>query len=319
MDKVISFKQRCHLFCSSTSMENTCIIIVGPTAVGKTSLAIRVAQHFGTEIISCDSRQCYREMTIGVAKPSDEELQQVKHYFVNSHSIHEDVNAAVFEQYALDTVKDMFQRHKVAVMVGGTGLYVKAFCEGMDSMPPIAPELRKQIMDEYEQQGLSWLQQEVADKDPLYYSTGETQNPQRLMRALEVKLATGQSIRQYQQGKKASRDFRIVKIGLELPKESLHDNINRRVEIMMQQGLLEEVKSLLPWRHLNALQTVGYTELFNYLDSTSSLNAAVEFIQRNTRQYAKRQMTWFRKSADTQWFSPKNDAAIIEYCQQAIG
>jgi tRNA dimethylallyltransferase len=253
-----------------------------------------------------------------VAKPSDEELQQAKHYFINSHSIHQDVNAAVFEQYALDAVKEIFSRHNVAVMVGGTGLYVKAFSEGMDSMPAIAPEIRKQIIEGYEQQGLFWLQQQVADNDPLYYNTGEIQNPQRLMRALEVKLATGQSIRQYQQGKKAQRDFRIVKIGLELPKETLHDNINQRVEIMMQQGLLDEVKGLTPWRHLNALQTVGYTELFNYLDGTSSLNAAVEFIQRNTRQYAKRQMTWFRKSADVQWFSPKNDAAVIDHCHQIV-
>ena len=299
-------------------MEKTCIIIVGPTAVGKTSLAIRVAEYLGTEIISCDSRQCYREMSIGVAKPSDEELQQVKHHFINSHSIHEDVNAAVFEQYALGAVKEIFSRHNVAVMVGGTGLYVKAFCEGMDSMPAIAPEIRKQIIEGYEQQGLFWLQQQVADNDPLYYNTGEIQNPQRLMRALEVKLATGQSIRQYQQGKKVQRDFRVVKIGLELPKETLHDNINQRVQIMMQQGLLEEVKGLLPWRQLNALQTVGYTELFNYLDGTSSLNAAVEFIQRNTRQYAKRQMTWFRKSADIQWFSPKNEAVIIDHCQHVV-
>jgi tRNA dimethylallyltransferase len=299
-------------------MQKTCFVIVGPTAVGKTSLAIRVAQHFGTEIISSDSRQCFREMSIGVAKPSEEELSLVKHHFINSHSIQEEVNAVVFEQYALEAVNAVFSRQDVAVMVGGTGLYVKAFCEGMDDMPPISSEVRKQINEQYGQQGLSWLQQEVAEKDPLYYDTGEIQNPQRLMRALEVKLATGQSIRQYQQGKKALRNFRIVKVGLELPKEVLNDNINQRVAIMMEQGLLEEVKGLQPWRHLNALQTVGYTELFTYLDGNSSLEAGVEFIQRNTRQYAKRQMTWFRKSADVQWFSPKNDAAIIEHCQQAI-
>jgi tRNA dimethylallyltransferase len=299
-------------------MQKTCFVIVGPTAVGKTSLAIRVAQHFGTEIISSDSRQCFREMSIGVAKPSEEELSLVKHHFINSHSIQEEVNAVVFEQYALEAVNAVFSRHDVAVMVGGTGLYVKAFCEGMDDMPPISSEVRKQINEQYGQQGLSWLQQEVAEKDPLYYDTGEIQNPQRLMRALEVKLATGQSIRQYQQGKKALRNFRIVKVGLELPKEVLNDNINQRVAIMMEQGLLEEVKGLQPWRHLNALQTVGYTELFTYLDGNSSLEAGVEFIQRNTRQYAKRQMTWFRKSTDVQWFSPKNDAAIIEHCQQAI-
>jgi len=298
-------------------MPKTCIVIVGPTAVGKTALAIRVAQHFGTEIISADSRQCFREMTIGVAKPSEEELARVKHYFINSHSIQEEVNAAVFEQYALQSVSAIFRQHDVAVMVGGTGLYVKAFCEGLDDMPPVSPETRQQINEQYEQLGLSWLQQQVAEKDPLYYSTGEIQNPQRLMRALEVKLATGQSIRQYQQGKKTERAFRIVKIGLELPKEVLHMNINQRVDVMMEQGLLKEVESLLPWRSLNALQTVGYAELFRYLDGDCSLEAAVEAIKKNTRHYAKRQLTWFRKSVDVQWFSPKNDVAVINYCQLA--
>jgi tRNA dimethylallyltransferase len=299
-------------------MPKTCIVIVGPTAVGKTALAIRVAQHLGTEIISADSRQCFREMTIGVAKPSAEELAQVKHYFINSHSIQDEVNAAVFEQYALQSVSEIFGQHEIAVMVGGTGLYIKAFCEGLDDMPPVSPETRQQINGQYEQLGLTWLQQQVAEKDPLYYSTGEIHNPQRLMRALEVKLATGQSIRQYQQGKKTERAFRIVKIGLELPKELLHLNINRRVDVMIEQGLPEEVKSLLPCRQLNALQTVGYAELFSYLDGDCSLEVAVEAIKKNTRHYAKRQMTWFRKSADVQWFSPQNGAAVMDYCQQIV-
>jgi tRNA dimethylallyltransferase len=299
-------------------MQKTCIVIVGPTAVGKTSLAIRVAEHFHTGIISADSRQCFREMTIGVAKPAEDELARVKHYFINSHSIHNDVNAVVFEQYALQSVNHIFTSRDVAVVTGGTGLYVKAFCEGLDDMPPVSPAVRERINKQFEQYGLSWLQQQVAEQDPLYYSTGEIQNPQRLMRALEVKLATGQSIRWYQQGKKAPRDFRIVKIGLELPKEELHRNISQRVDIMMQQGLLEEVRALLPWQHLNALQTVGYSELFRYLDGNSSLEEAVESIKKNTRQYAKRQMTWFRKDVDIQWFSPHNDAAIIDYCQGII-
>ena len=299
-------------------MQKTCIVIVGPTAVGKTSLAIRVAEHFHTEIISADSRQCFREMTIGVAKPAEHELARVKHYFIDSHSIQEDVNAAVFEQYALQSVKYIHDRHDVAVLTGGTGLYVKAFCEGLDDMPPVSPAVRERINKEFEQYGLSWLQQQVAEQDPLYYSTGEIQNPQRLMRALEVKQATGQSIRRYQQGKKVQREFRIVKIGLELSKEELHRNIGLRVDMMMQQGLLEEVRTLLAWRHLNALQTVGYSELFNYLDGNGSLEEAVEAIKKNTRQYAKRQMTWFRKSIDVQWFSPHNDTAIIDYCQLAI-
>jgi len=200
-------------------MPKTCIVVVGPTAVGKTALAIRVAQHFGTEIISADSRQCFREMTIGVAKPSAEELAQVKHYFINSHSIQEEVNAVVFEQYALQAVNEIFRQHEVAVMVGGTGLYVKAFCEGMDDMPPVSPETRQQINTQYEQWGLAWLQQQVAEKDPLYYATGEVQNPQRLMRALEVKLATGQSIRQYQREKRQKEGSGLLKLDWSYPKK----------------------------------------------------------------------------------------------------
>jgi tRNA dimethylallyltransferase len=286
--------------------------------VGKTALAIRVAKQFGTAIISADSRQCYREMTIGVAKPSPAELASVHHYFINSHSIHQDVNAAAFEQYALQSVNEIYERTPVAVMTGGTGLYVKAFCEGLDDIPPVSPEVRERINAQFQQQGLSWLQQQVAQQDPLYYSTGEIQNPQRLLRALEVKLVTGQSIRTFQQGKKATRPFRIVKIGLELPKEELHKNIHQRVDTMMQEGLLEEVRTLLPWRQLNALQTVGYNELFQYFDGQNSLPQAVEAIKTNTRQYAKRQLTWFRKSIDVQWFSPQEEAAVLDYCQLAL-
>lgn len=299
-------------------MQHTCIVIVGPTAVGKTALAIRIAEHFNTAIISADSRQCYREMTIGVAKPSLEELNRVHHYFINSHSIQQEVNAALFEQYALQSVNYLYKQAEVAVMTGGTGLYVKAFCEGLDDIPPVSLEVRERITKEFQQQGLSWLQQQVAEQDPLYYSTGEILNPHRLLRALEVKLVTGQSIRTFQQGKKAIRPFRIVKVGLELPKEELHRNINQRVDSMMQQGLLKEVQNLLPWRQLNALQTVGYNELFQYLDGNCTLPEAVEAIKSNTRHYAKRQMTWFRKSIDIQWFSPTNDAAILDYCQSVL-
>lgn len=298
-------------------MNKTCIIIAGPTAVGKTALAIQVAKHFGTEIISADSRQCFREMTIGVAKPSPEELARVKHYFINSHTIHEEVNAVVFEQYALQAIDDIFTRHDVAVMVGGTGLYIKAFCQGMDDMPPVAPDLREQLNQQYAQHGLAWLQQQVEEKDPLYYSNGEIQNPQRLLRALEVRLATGRSIREYQQGSKVQRPFRIIKIGLELPREALYDNINRRVDVMMQQGQLEEAKTLFAVRHLNALQTVGYAELFHYIAGQSTLEQAVEEIKKNTRHYAKRQMTWFKKDSEVQWFSPQNDKVVTDYCQLA--
>lgn len=289
----------------------TCIIIAGPTAVGKTSLAIDLALHFNTAIISADSRQCYRELNTGVAKPSAAQLQQVKHYFINSHSIHDDVNAAVFEQYALEAAQEIFATHDVAIMVGGTGLYIKAFCEGMDDMPAVAPNIREAINKQYTTGGIEWLQKEVRLHDPEYYATGEIQNPQRLMRALEIKQSTGRSIRSFQQGKKMERAFSIIKIGLELPREDLYRNINHRVDEMMQQGLEEEVRLLLPYSGLNALQTVGYNELFDHFAGKISLNEAIDAIKKNTRHYAKRQFTWFRKDESIQWFSPVDYNQIV--------
>ena len=206
----------------------TIIVLAGPTAVGKTSLAIDIARHFNTEIISADSRQCYKELNIGVAKPSPEQLQTVRHHFINSHSIHDDVNAATFENYALQKSEEIFAHNLVAVMVGGTGLYIKAFCEGLDEIPPVPDEIRANIIQQYDVLGLPWLQQEIQSKDPLYFSTGEILNPQRLMRALEVKLSTGKSIRDYQSNKTVTRNFNVIKIGLDLPRESLHTNINHR-------------------------------------------------------------------------------------------
>ena len=282
---------------------NVVIIITGPTAVGKTSFAIALAQHFNTEIISADSRQCYKEMKIGVARPSEEELAAVKHYFIASHSVTEDLNAGSFEKYALNAVDEIFQKNKVAVMVGGTGLYIKSFCDGIDPMPEIPEAIRQQVIDGYKQKGLIWLQKELEQKDPAFWAVAEQQNPQRLIRALEVLYATGQSIMVYRTKKKIERPFRIIKIGLEISKEQLHHNINTRVDQMMQEGLLKEVESLLPYRNHNALQTVGYREIFEQLDGKCSLEEAAEHIKNNTRHYAKRQMTWFKKDAEIQWFS----------------
>lgn len=295
----------------------TVIIIGGPTASGKTGLAIRLAQHFNTDIISADSRQCYQEMSIGVAKPTPEELQLVKHYFINSHSIHQDVNAATYEQYALEAAGSIFRNRDTAIMVGGTGLYIKAFCEGLDDIPAIDPAIRQQLNDSFAANGLQWLQQQVADQDPLYYSTGELLNPVRLIRALEVKLQTGRSIREFQQQKKITRDFKVIKIALDLPKEVLHERINLRVGQMMEEGLLEEVRSLYPQKHLNALRTVGYSELFDHLDGKYTLEEAVEEIRKNTRHYAKRQLTWFRKDKAFEWTAPADWNRVLELCKQA--
>lgn len=296
-------------------MNKTCVIISGPTAVGKTSLAIRVAQHFNTEIISADSRQCFRELNIGVAKPTQDQLNAVKHHFISSHSIHDEVNAATFEQFALSAIQSIFEQNDIAVMTGGTGLYIKAFCEGIDTIPAVLPGIREAIMAELERSGLPWLQQQVQQEDPQYYATGEIQNPQRLARALEVIRSTGKSIRSFQHGVKTTRHFRIISTALELPGEQLHANISHRVDDMLRQGLVEEVKALLPARNLNALQTVGYTEIFDYLDGKQTLEEAVELIKKNTRQYAKRQMTWFRRDTNIKWFSPYDFRDIIDHSQ----
>lgn len=289
------------------------IIIAGPTAVGKTSVAIQLAKHFNTEIISADSRQCFREMNIGVARPSADELKAVPHHFIATHSIHEEVTAATFETYALRVTNELFAKHDTVIMVGGTGLYIKAFCEGLDAIPAIDPAIRERIMNSYAANGVAWLQQEVQQKDPVFYANGEIQNPQRMMRALEVVEGTGQSILSFRKNEKAKRDFTIIKTALELPKEDLHRNIHTRVDQMMEAGLLAEVQSLLPYKDLNALRTVGYSELFDYLDNKYTLEQAIEKIKTNTRQYAKRQMTWFRKDAEIKWFEPFAIDGLINY------
>ena len=302
----------------SQSKNKTVIIVTGPTASGKTAVAIQLALHFKTEIISADSRQCFKELNIAVARPSAEELQQVKHHFIASHSIQEEVTAATFEEYALQKTKELFQQHDVVVMVGGTGLYIKAFCEGLDAIPAIDPAIRQQVINGYEKRGLSWLQEQLRQKDPLFHEKGEMQNPQRMMRALEVAEATGQSIFSFRNKEKLQRDFNILEVGLDIPKEQLHQHIHSRVDTMIAAGLVEEVRSLMPYRQLNALQTVGYAEIFGYLDGKISLEKAIEQVKTNTRQYAKRQLTWFRKDAAIKWFAPQQVGEIIEWVESKI-
>jgi len=295
--------------------KKTVIIVCGPTAVGKTSVAISLAKHFHTEIISADSRQCYKELNIGVAKPSVSELNETPHHFIASHSINENINAAYFEKFALQKATELFQKHDTVIMVGGTGLYSKAFCEGLDEIPELKSEVRDRVVEEYEKNGLQWLQDEIEKKDPRFFTEGEIQNPQRMMRALEVVESTGRSILDFRKSIKAKRDFKIIKIGLELPKEELHKNINSRVDKMIEDGLVEEVSSLNSFRNLNALQTVGYSDIFEFIDGKISLEAAVEEIKKNTRQYAKRQMTWFKKDKEIEWFPPKQVDKVITYIQ----
>lgn len=295
----------------------TVIIIAGPTAVGKTAFAVALAQRLNTEIISADSRQCYKEMKIGVARPSEEELAAVPHHFIATHSVTDDLNAGSFEQYALAATEKILGEHDTAVMVGGTGLYIKAFCEGIDPMPVVPAEVRRQVIEGYEQKGLIWLQRELQQKDPAFWQVAEQQNPQRLMRALEVLYATGQSIMIYRTAKKAGRPFRIVKFALELPREILNERIHQRVDRMITEGLEDEVRSLISYRNYNALQTVGYREMFEYIDGAVSLGQAVTDIKTNTRRYAKRQMTWFKKDQEFNWISPSPDR--VEYVIDYLG
>jgi tRNA dimethylallyltransferase len=293
--------------------QKTVIMIAGPTAVGKTAIAIEVARQSGAEIISADSRQCYRELRIGVARPSEEELAAVPHHFIASHSIYDSVTAATFEAYALDRAAALFEKGDTVVITGGTGLYLKAFAEGLDSIPEIPADVRTAIRAGYEENGLTWLQDEVRTADPLFFSTGEVANPHRLMRALEVVRATGESIGSFRTGERAGRPFAMIGIALDLPREQLYERINTRVDIMMQNGLLAEVAALTNVRHLGALRTVGYAELFDHLDGKATLVDAVERIKTNTRRYAKRQLTWFRKQPLFVPFSPNDRVGIAEY------
>ncbi len=299
-----------------SEQKNTVVIIAGPTAVGKTELAIQIAQYFQTQIISADSRQCYQELNIGVAKPTPAQLSAIPHYFINSHSIQQTVQAATFENYALNVVAGICQQSHVAVLTGGTGLYIQAFCEGLDEIPFVPEEIRRQVADRYASEGISFLQNELRQKDALFWKQAEQHNPQRLMRALEVLYATGYSILSYRKKAIVKRPFNIIKIGLELPREMLYERINNRVNDMMQQGLLDEVKSLQAYQNLNALQTVGYKELFDYINNKTSLEQAIHLIKQNTRHYAKRQLTWFKKDTQIKWFAPDEFDAVMKFIKR---
>lgn len=277
------------------SSEKTVIAICGPTASGKTDFAIELALNLGTEIISADSRQCFRELNIGVAKPSAEQLKMVRHHFINSHYIFDEVNAGTFEQFALDTLATIFEKHDTVILAGGTGLYIKAFLEGLNKIPKPDKAIEKNIREQYELNGGEWLKEQIELNDPVFAQKGEMENPQRMMRALTVKLSSGQSILDFHSPVKTQRDFKVRKIFLELPRSDLYDRIDDRVDGMVDAGLVEEARTLYPHKNLNALQTVGYTELFDYFDGSISLEEAVRLIKRNTRHYAKRQLTWFKK------------------------
>jgi tRNA dimethylallyltransferase len=280
-------------------VQPTVIIIAGPTASGKTALSIALAQQLRAEIISADSRQCYQEMTIGTAKPSQKELAMVPHHFIHSYSIHTPISAAFFETYALEKVETLFKKSNYVVMVGGTGLYLKAFTHGLNKMPEVNDALKQKIEDLYQQNGLVWLQQQVQEKDPFFWNnTIEQNNPHRLLRALIFVESNGVSINSYKQQEPKPRQFKTVAYSLNLPREILYQRINSRVDAMMEAGLLDEVKALTAFQHLPALQTVGYSEIFDYYNGKCTLEIAVEKIKQHTRNYAKRQITWFKHAGN---------------------
>jgi len=293
--------------------KKTLIAIVGPTAVGKTAMAISLAQYFKTEIISADSRQFYREMTIGTAKPDLEELASAPHHFINSHSITQDYSAGDFEREALHKLDELFRQNDVVVMVGGSGLFVRALCQGLDDLPKAGDEVRERLNNEMAQLGLEQMKERLKTIDPAYYQIADIDNPQRVVRALEVFEATGKPMSFYHKKDLNKRPFDILTIGLNMERPELYERINLRVERMMEMGLLEEVKSLVPFRSKPALLTVGYAELFDYLDGNISLEEAVERIQQNSRRYAKRQITWFKKYGNTSWFQSDETGAIIDF------
>lgn len=290
---------------------NSLIVIAGPTASGKTAAAIEVARHFDTVVVSADSRQFYREMSIGTAKPNAEELAAAKHYFIDTLSIAENYTAGDYEKQCLDLLKELFKTHPVVLLAGGSGLFIKAACEGFDEFPDVDPQIRERLNSELEANGIAYLQEKLKTADTDYYAQVDIGNPQRVIRALEIFESTGKPYSTFRKSTINKRPFRILKFGLDMPREALYNRINQRVDIMVKQGLIDEVKSLLPYRHLNALNTVGYSELFDYFDGKADLNSALELVKQNTRRFAKRQMTWFRKDKDILWVDARNAAKDI--------
>ena len=288
----------------------TLLLIVGPTGVGKTELSLRVAEHFGCPIINCDSRQIFRGIPIGTAAPTKEEQARVKHYLVATRELEEDYNAGQYERDALALLEELFQRHEVVVMTGGSMLYADAVCKGLDDLPNVPTEIRQEVMAKGRMangEGLKWLQQEVQRLDPEYWQIVDQQNPARLAHCVEMCLTTGKAYSSLRTNTSKERPFRIVKIGLERPREELYDRINRRVEQMMAEGLEQEARAVYAKRQLNSLQTVGYRELFAYFDGDYDRDRAIELIQQNTRHYAKRQMTWFRRDNEIHWLNANDD------------
>ena len=294
-------------------MKRFLVIIAGPTAVGKTALSVELAKHYNTAVISADARQFYKEMLIGTARAPESEWKGVPHYFMGHISIHEAYNVGQFEKEAIDTLGKLFAENQVVIMAGGSGLYINAVCYGVDEFEEIPVSVRESIEEQYNREGLTYLQQEVQRLDPEYYASADIRNPQRLKRALEVCLHTGKPYSSFRTQHKKTRPFEIVPLLINMDREVLYKRIDKRVDLMMEAGLLKEVEGLYPYRHLNALNTVGYKELFEYMDGSCTLEEAVAQIKQNTRRYAKRQLTWFNNQGDFETFGPEDLEKIKAY------
>ena len=299
-------------------MNKHLVVIVGPTAVGKTAVSIRIAHHLKTEIISADSRQFFRQMSIGTAKPTKQELNSVPHYFIDSLEITEDYNAFRFESDVLKLLDELYKEKDVVIMTGGSGLYVQAVCEGIDLMPDIPAEIRNKWKNLYDQHGIVYLQEKLEEIDPDYFHEVDQSNPKRLIRALEIYDIEKKPFSSYRKNTTRERPFNIIKIGLERDRVELYKRINLRMDEMIAEGLFEEARQLYPYRSKNALNTVGYKEIFNYFDADYDREEAVRLLKRNSRRYAKRQMTWFKKDPDITWFYPDQMQAMIEFIEKRI-
>ncbi|KYG82651.1 tRNA (adenosine(37)-N6)-dimethylallyltransferase MiaA [Roseivirga echinicomitans] len=294
------------------------ICVVGPTAIGKTVHSIELAQSIGTEVVSADSRQFYKELEIGTAKPNSQELSAVKHHLINSLSIHDHYDVRKFENDALRVLARIFSEMKVAIMVGGSGLFVDAVCYGLDDLPPVSTELRNQLTQELNTGGLQVLVDELLESDPEYCSQADLKNPQRVIRALEVIRSTGKPFSSFRTGKKVDRPFHVIMVGLEMDREKLYERIDLRMDQMIGNGLFEEAEKFYEQRHLNALQTVGYREIFGYLEGTYDREEAIRLLKRNSRRYAKRQMTWFKKNDQVKWFESNDHEGVLKYVLSEI-
>lgn len=296
----------------------TLIVLIGPTGVGKTELSLRIAESFQTSIVSADSRQLYAELKIGTAAPTPDQLKRVPHYLVGTLHLTDYYSAAQYETEALEILNKLFTQHEVVVLTGGSMMYVDAICKGIDDIPTVDAETRQLMLQKYEEEGLEQLCAELRLLDPEYYRIVDLKNPKRVIHALEICYMTGRTYTSFRTQQKKERPFRIIKIGLTRDREELYDRINRRVDMMMEEGLLEEVRSVLPYRHLNSLNTVGYKELFKYLDGEWELSFAIDKIKQNSRIYSRKQMTWFKRDEEIQWFHPEQETEILAYLRQQI-